>query len=444
MKLSLLGIVLCSAAAEVATCPKDDDVIMAKERATTFMQVDYAKTRAASADAADKEEKPKTPIDLDGAREMATVVSEKVMEVMEYILSIDTCWRSVETRGGQQADCGPNQEKHLLFKCKDKCENNGGYDIRRGNYCEKPCPAPLSRKPVLAHCSHTYFRECKKRFKGGKCRPLQGYHGCNSGYSTRPFRCTRTIDVERIWSEPTKREFCPHAAHPDGPYSTVIGKRCFEPEPKNFDCNTGIRTVCWSKCPPLMEKCGLGLQCGTSKAACGMAIADMSSSVLMACTETALLIASFGGTSAGGGMVGKTVLTAATRKGFATAAKESFKKFQKKLVQGATKAALKKMAVKKIKEEVAGYLEGQIETICDLAVEGFIQEFLTKSEASFDETTFEAFDPTGLATAIRTTVDDASSGLDKAKVWIMVAATLDPSGWIAAAAAFMQPKCHKM
>lgn len=370
--------------------------------------------------------------------ELAVEVSGRVMEVIENVLSVDFCWRTTTRRGERKANCGSGSTPTPAgLRCYKNCP--AGYQ-RNGAYCEKPCPQGSTRAPVLARCNvraDAYSRRCTRTGWAGVCTAREA---CKAGYGTGAYTCRRSATwtaVTRKRSPSHEKNACTDRGYPEGPYPTGLGVRCFQPPPDNFDCSKGAPAICWAKCPGNMIVCGLGLSCGTDTSTCAANIADMSLSVVMAAAETALLISSFGSSAAA-----TPVIKQSTKGAFKQAAKQGLKSFQKKLRKLSTVSAIKTAVKKKVKKALPDFAVDTVHAAADVAVTAYINNFLLQTESGIDAQSFEAFDITGLTTAIRTSVENEPA-VETAKAWVDVVGAIDPSGWISAVASFMNPKCEQ-
>lgn len=161
--------------------------------------------------------------------------------------------------------------------------------------------------------------------------------------------------------------------------------------------------------------------------------------------DTALLVASFGTTGAGANQAKRVAVKKATQKSFRAAAKANIKKFAKRLVKSDVKkyvkdAVMKKLTKKAMKKAMKDFIEEKGQEAVDNAVNVAINEFASKGENSFDNFDYTVMDPTGIASAVKTSVD-GEDALTQAKAYTEVVGTFDPTGWVSAAASFMHPTC---
>ena len=209
---------------------------------------------------------------------------------------------------------------------------------------------------------------------------------------------------------------------------TPLGYFCYPAPKPGYKC---WLTACRSICPAWMEECGPGA-CALSAEACGMNIGQMVLDVTSAVISTASLVASFGTSGAGG----TQVASSGVRSTLKNAAKNALSNFKKKLAKLATKAALKSA----IKKKIIGVVESEIDVVVGLAAGAIVQEILGSTEKDMEEFDFTIFDPTGIASAVKTALEGGSS-IDQAAAWTSAVGTFDPTGWVAAAATFMKGGC---
>merc|ERR1719221_717112 len=105
---------------------------------------------------------------------------------------------------------------------------------------------------------------------------------------------------------------------------------------------------------------------------------------------------------------------------------------------------------KDIHGKVKNYVSAEVRKFVDHAeefvengVENLIDEFNKKKESDLNSFNFKEFDPTGIF-SLQTSVESATSLSQKASAWANVLGKFDPTGWVAAAAAFIHPKCSNI
>jgi len=224
---------------------------------------------------------------------------------------------------------------------------------------------------------------------------------------------------------------CP-ASHPDKRVVGGLGHRCYTAPPPGFDCPTNMKW-CRGQCPDGFVPCAFGVfSCGSSKQACRMTIADMSIKVIAAAAKTTALVISAG--SSGAADVGtQTALKAGGQAAFTT--------FKTKVLT-ISKTFFTKTLVNAVKKKISKIPEKALYKVCDQVAVAILDN--AKKDETWEEaekkTDWTKWDVTGFSAAIEATKGDASAR-DQAKAWIKAFGTFDPTGWAAAASAFIHPKC---
>lgn len=168
----------------------------------------------------------------------------------------------------------------------------------------------------------------------------------------------------------------------------------------------------------------------------------MSLSVVMAAASTAALVMTFGAAAPG-----TKAATEGTKTAFKTGAKATLRKFQEQVAQQGIKTAIVNNAKAAVKKRVAAITaeavdEAVQDAIINAATVTMIEDLKAKDEGGIDEFDYTSLDVTGLASAIKTSVEGGTD-LEQASAWTAFAGTFDPTGWVAAAASFMKPMCHE-
>lgn len=176
----------------------------------------------------------------------------------------------------------------------------------------------------------------------------------------------------------------------------------------------------------------------------------MVASVAMAIGQSVLLVMTWG--ISGPATVGtKPLLTVAQQQGARALAKASLQKMQIRLADAVAQGLIKKAAVEAtrniiikqgIKFYVSGVTQAQMQDQAPAqAFDAITAEILKKREQELDSFNFATLDLTGIATAAGATTGGAHPVVEAA-AWMRAASLVDPTGWVAAAAAFTNPMCH--
>lgn len=347
--------------------------------------------------------------------------------IMTSVLSTDYCWRTTMTRDEISPRCGPHQHKSGL-RCRDNCPAGWEQKFTR---CQEKCPSGSEPSPVQRQCKYKVHRKS----------------GCRAGFYKQGLKkCIK--DIQSYDNGKERKEDCYDAKYPVLMKNAMGINKCYEKAPDGFDCDRGFKKLCWANCPVGMVACPFGMACASSKGGCGAKIAEMTVGAATAVASTASLIGSFGAAGAGGTQAlnagKKTAIDKATRTALKNAAKDQLKGMQGKLLKEGIKKKILKDVKEKIKELIEGMLDSTATKLASDAVDAAIGEFEKKSAGEFTEDFFDSIDPTGIKAVVDVHMDKQSSGLDKAKAWMDVASLIDPTGWIAAAATFMNPKCAEV
>jgi len=200
-----------------------------------------------------------------------------------------------------------------------------------------------------------------------------------------------------------------------------------------------------------MANCGIGA-CAYNGAACAQGILDIVIDVISGLIQAAMFILSFGSDAAAA--PGITALRDAAKKVGQSAMnltlrglKDSIFKAGSKFFDYFKEKALE--AVKELPDTVKDYGKDQLQDaainqICSSVGQQLINNANKQSSAdsSFD---FTDLDPTGIASAVTNcqgvSSSDSNSQINCAKSVMNAIATVDPTGLVTIAAAFVQPHC---
>jgi len=217
-----------------------------------------------------------------------------------------------------------------------------------------------------------------------------------------------------------------------------LGYFCY-PNPKpGYQCQL---TTCQSICPSWMMQCGVAA-CSSSATTCSAHITQMVLDVGLAVVQTATMVATFGTAGAGASQA----LSAQSRAAFKQAAKATINGFKKRVAEKGVKDATREAIKKSMKKYAADHLEGTLTEAhavnqAALATNAIVAQIEGSDEQDMEQFDFTAWDPTGVASAVSTSLDKDSSDIETAAAWTLAVGTFDPTGWITAAAAFMKGTC---
>ena len=190
-----------------------------------------------------------------------------------------------------------------------------------------------------------------------------------------------------------------------------------------------------------MTQCGVAA-CSADATTCGAHIGQMVLDVGLAVVNTAMLVATFGASGAGASQA----LNAQSRAAFKSAAKATIAKFKKRVAEKGVKDATREAIKKSMKKYAADHLEGSLTEAhvvnqATFAVNAIVEDFQSKDEQDMEQFDFSVWDPTGVASAVSTSLDNDKSDIDKAAAWTAAVGNFEPTGWVTAAAAFMKGAC---
>lgn len=390
-------------------------------------------------------------LSVEDSQALASTIGNTALASLTDLLSQDFCWRRSYDRGvGEPAGCSSKYEARGAM-CYPKCGRGRSRSNGDIEFCNKPCPRGTT--DIGLHCrtnGHTKSKSCCGRCWPNKwCCRTWCCGGCPAGHKNTGCFCEPSwVQQDRKYS-PGKTKYdkgvvgCPNPRFPDGPKQTPLGYFCY-PKPRDgYQCDL---TACREKCPALLQPCGLGA-CAASGAGCGTTVFQMTFDTAMAVVDTALLVASFGTSSAGASQGKRVAVKKSTQSTFRAAAKANLRTFQKKLRNAATKNTIKKVIAEKVTKQVTkrvlkDALAEHGPAFVEGAVGAIISEFLAKQGSDIKNFDYTSLDPTGVSGAVKAAIDGESS-LTQARAWTEVVGSVDPTGWVAAAAAFMHPTCQR-
>lgn len=337
---------------------------------------------------ADKElEKPKFRSTESGSGEGGREVAGLAKACFQAAISAvpgEFCWKKGADFGKIPTGCPANWERHLAL-CFEKCKS--GY---------------------------THF--------GGVC-----WEVCSGGYRNIGLICSKSF-----WTWHWKRSYIPSSLTnfnsripcPDGMYKG--GALCYR------DCNKIG-----------MTNCGIGA-CSSDSTACGFKIAGMVVETIVTIGGLVLDVISLGSTK-GLTTAAKTAASKLGKEGLRKAFVRS-KTFIEKQVTSNLKNFAKSIAQKAkkflAKQLVDRYTEFQVEQFCENTVKG-IREIAGKKNEPTDS--FKGIDFLGVLGAAKSCskpLGDTNAKLECAKGVLEAVGTLDPTGIIGLAAAFVNPICE--
>ena len=418
------------------------------------------------------------PIDVDEAdKALMTAALQGGYKTLAKIMATDFCWIKAYDRGpGIPAGCKPGWEQRGAM-CYRICPSGGKrhwYDLE---YCNYPCPSGSSNTGGLTCRTNGWTRGkscCGTCWPGNWCCRTACCGGCPAGYTNTGCFCEPCVTLASIlpcsaaparksahpkarvlarrstfWRRrdysPGKTKYdnsvvgCSNPRYPDKKW-TPLGYFCYPAPKPGYRCQL---TTCQRMCPHWMVQCGPAA-CSSSAHTCGAHVGQMIVDVSLAMVQTAAMIASFGTSGAGASQV----LNAQTRAAFKRAAKSTIAGFKKRMAQKGVKEATKEAIKKAVKKYAEDHLQGTLTEAhavnqASLAVGAIYKQIEGKNEQDMEKFDFTVYDPTGIASAVSTTLDDGKNDIDKAAAWTLAVGTFDPTGWLTAAAAFMKGSCDK-
>merc|ERR1719149_24154 len=167
-----------------------------------------------------------------------------------------------------------------------------------------------------------------------------------------------------------------------------------------------------------MTQCGVAA-CSADATTCGAHIGQMVLDVGLAVIQTATLIATFGASGAGASQA----LSAQSRAAFKSAAKATIAKFKKRVAEKGVKDATREAIKKSMKKYAADHLEGSLTEAhavnqAAFAINAIVEDFQSKDEQDMEQFDFSVWDPTGVASAVSTSLDNDKSDIDKAAAFM--------------------------
>ena len=337
---------------------------------------------------ADKElEKPKFRSTESGSGEGGREVAGLAKACFQAAISAvpgEFCWKKGADFGKIPTGCPANWERHLAL-CFEKCKS--GY---------------------------THF--------GGVC-----WEVCSGGYKNIGLICSKSFFTwhwKRSYIPSSLTNFNSRIPCPDGMYKG--GALCYR------DCNKIG-----------MTNCGIGA-CSSDSTACGFKIAGMVVETIVTIGGLVLDVISLGSTK-GLTTAAKTAASKLGKEGLRKAFLRS-KTFIEKQVTSNLKSFAKSIAQKAkkflAKQLMDRYTEFQVEQFCENTVKG-IREIAGKKNEPTDS--FKGIDFLGVLGAAKTCskpLADTNAKLECAKGVLEAVGTLDPTGIIGLAAAFVNPICE--
>jgi len=369
-------------------------------------------------------------------------------KTLAKIMATDFCWIKAYDRGpGIPAGCKPGWEQRGAM-CYRICPSGGKrhwYDLE---YCNYPCPSGSSNTGGLTCRTNGWTRGkscCGTCWPGNWCCRTACCGGCPAGYTNTGCFCEPSTFWRRRDYSPGKTKYdnsvvgCSNPRYPDKKW-TPLGYFCYPAPKPGYRCQL---TTCQRMCPHWMVQCGPAA-CSSSAHTCGAHVGQMIVDVTLAMVQTAAMIASFGTSGAGASQV----LNAQTRAAFKRAAKSTIAGFKKRMAQKGVKEATKEAIKKAVKKYAEDHLQGTLTEAhavnqASLAVGAIYKQIEGQNEQDMEKFDFTVYDPTGIASAVSTTLDDGKNDIDKAAAWTLAVGTFDPTGWLTAAAAFMKGSCDK-
>ena len=241
---------------------------------------------------------------------------------------------------------------------------------------------------------------------------------------------------------------CTNPSYMDGPVDTPIGRFCYPTPRAGFACQL---TMCQEKCDHGMVVCGPGA-CAADKDQCGTSIGDMAASTLMAIGQTLFIIMTWG-TGAVATVATRPLLSVAQQQGAKAAARAALQKIKLKLIDMTLREVIKKSVKEAVaKQIISNSVKFSVKGVTELfiqdkaagdAFDAIVVEILKRRAEDMEKFDFHALDLKGIASAVKHTQGGAHPVVE-AQAWAKVASVVDPTGWVAAGAAFANTMCNQI
>lgn len=348
------------------------------------------------------------------------------MTIFKTLTESDFCWRNHYDRGagvGRWCKSGYSQGGLLCYKnCPSKYR-------RHGDHCWKDCPSKYPDDTGVA-CCELRWDVWNIRCANKQVKYYPGKGLTDSSVTT-----------------------CP----PDRPVDAA--GLCYKSPVTDYSC-TG--TACNINCKSVMNTdCGAGA-CAASTESCTHNVISMIDGSISAVIDTAILVVSFGsssGAKVAASAAQKAALKQAARGNMKRIAvrvgKKSFKTEYRRLVRRAAMKAVRDAVKGKatdhlvdstIKAGIAGVSDQEVSKAmaqsgrsAEQLADTIVQQMSDQAK-DFD---FKNLDFTGVSAVVDAMDSDAPA--DKmAAAWLNMLSTIDPTGWLAAAANFAKPKCKSI
>ena len=301
------------------------------------------------------------------------------------------------------------------------------------DFCYKPSDTSDQRPSIgpkgwhQPDCMLEFFKDCKRGYYsvcGGTC-----YERCRRGYKDIGAACWKGFESyfkDSYW--PDRMPFFDSKA------------QC---KPKEYKWGASCHTDCQylGEEASSLTRCAGNNACAASEALCYATIFNMAMEIGMSIASIAILGFTYGAgapaTAAGAAFLRKAGSKAVAKATVTATARAAMRAGASTFARTAVKNAMKSFSKSEIKETIAtGLLENAVKSISTMYPRSYYDE-LTTAPDSFDP---KSLDPTGLASA----VDACEKNVNDVKCAPAITSavgTLDPTGLMGVAAAFMHSTC---
>lgn len=343
-----------------------------------------------------------------------------IMKGVNKLMIADYCYRDVWARGAAERVCKSGWYRGSSGLDSGLCYQNcpSGY-YRFGDHCWRHCPSNMN--DIGLYCQREYWGSC-----------------CTNTWFGRA--CISCLKIETRDKNPQHKPGCSilsgHCTTcPHDHYSN--GALCYKNAKANYHCN-GAELTCHRNCvAPLAENCAAA--CSLDGPSCASNVIETVVGITEAVVQTAALVASFGASAAA------TAMAASTKAAMKSAAKKSARRVAVRVSKATFKAELKKARKNIIRKAIKDTMKGKIEEKShELLIkyatdnsDSLMDAYIEKAKKNGDDpalVVIKDVDPSGLATAIDSSVKGDDSANVQAANWLTVFSTVDPTGILGAVA----------
>jgi hypothetical protein len=349
-----------------------------------------------------------------------------VMKSINKLFVSDYCFKDVWWRGMAGRICKSGWYQSGLL-CYQHCRSGYG---RFGDHCWQHCPSNFN--DIGTYCQREYWDDC--------CT--------NTWFGRACIRCpkieTRGKDIYYSQSCILTSGTC--TSCPSDHYAW--GASCYRNAKPGYRCSGGELT-CHRDCTaPIGTDCAAG--CALDVDSCLSNTATMVMGVVESAISIATLAMTFGASAGATAMTAATkasLLQAAKRMSLKNAVRVAKQKFKDELKAGYKRVISK--AMKKMKDQVAESVRGKIEekqwelimAYSASESETIAEHYMAKTKAEGKNPALivvKDIDPTGIASAIDSSVAGEDSANKQAAGWLDVFSMADPTGVLGAVSNFIK------